>query len=87
MDKKKVALVLASLLCVNGCVFAAQGQRGAVQGSVRSALSKTDNPYSPYYGEQGKSLKTRLEEKRAARKAPEKKAPVVEEVEKKGIKV
>ena len=86
MDKKKVALVLASLLCVNGCVFAAQGQRGAVQGSVRSALSKTDNPYSPYYGEQGKSLKTRLAEKRAARKAYEKKAPVAEEFENKGIK-
>lgn len=87
MDKKKVALVLASLLCVNGCVFAAQGQRSQAQGSVRSALTKTDNPYSPYYGEQGKSLKARLEEKRAVRKAPERKAPVEEEVQKKGIKV
>lgn len=72
MDKKKVALVLVSLFCVSGSVFAAPYGGNYNQGSVRSALTKTDNPYSPYYGKpvgnnSGKSLKAMLAQKKAAR--------------------
>lgn len=71
MDKKKVALALVSLLCVSGSVFAASY---GDDNSVRSALMKTDNPYSPYYGKSvgsssNNSLKAMLAEKKAARTA------------------
>ena len=45
MDKKKIGLILLSVMCIAGNAFAAESS-----GSVRSALSRTGNPYSPYYG-------------------------------------
>lgn len=85
MDKKKVALVLVSLLCVSGSVFAAPHSSNYNQSSVRSALTKTDNPYSPYYGKSvgsnsGKSLKAMLAAKKAARNSANKETVNTKEV-------
>lgn len=85
MDKKKVALVMVSLFCVSSNVLAAAQNNGnQYQGSVRSALTKTTNPYSPYYGKtsdtSNSSLKAMLAAKRNAREQASGKHAIEESV-------